>query len=38
MGKKEQLLVGIEYQYWQNKLGDRNTDESVAQFLVVWRF
>jgi nucleoside-specific outer membrane channel protein Tsx len=38
MNKKDQLFVGIEYQYWQNKLGDKDTDESVAQFLVVWRF
>jgi nucleoside-specific outer membrane channel protein Tsx len=34
----QQLFVGIEYQYWQNKLGDKDTDESVAQFLAVWRF
>lgn len=34
---KDQLFLGIEYQYWQNKLGDSNTDESAVQFLVVWR-
>ena len=31
------LSVGIEYQYWRNKLGTTDT-ESVPQFLVVWRF
>ena len=31
------LFVGIEYQYWSNKLGDKDTDESVVQALVVWR-
>ncbi len=30
--------LGIEYQYWQNKLGDKDTDESVVQALAVWRF
>lgn len=37
-GKEGQLFVGIEYQYWQNKLGDKDTDESVVQALAVWRF
>ncbi|RDE23071.1 nucleoside-binding protein [Motiliproteus coralliicola] len=32
-----QLFVGIEYQYWNNKLGDSKTDESVVQALLVWR-
>ncbi|MEH6471428.1 MAG: hypothetical protein V7752_09260 [Halopseudomonas sp.] len=32
-----QLFVGIEYQYWKNKLGDPNTDESAIQALIVWR-
>lgn len=36
--KPNQLFVGIEYQYWRNKLGDRNTTESRPQFLAVWRF
>lgn len=31
----QQLFVGIEYQYWQNKLGDKDTDESAAQLLAV---
>jgi nucleoside-specific outer membrane channel protein Tsx len=34
----QQLFIGIEYQYWQNKLGDKDTDESTAQLLAVWRF
>lgn len=34
----QRIFLGIEYQYWQNKLGDKDTDESVAQFLAVWRF
>ncbi len=37
-GKPNQLFVGVEYQYWRNKLGDRNTTESRPQFLAVWRF
>ncbi|MAZ66040.1 MAG: nucleoside-binding protein [Kangiellaceae bacterium] len=35
--RKDQLYLGIEYQLWQNKLGDKDTDESVAQALVVWQ-
>ncbi|PCJ16245.1 MAG: nucleoside-binding protein [Gammaproteobacteria bacterium] len=34
---KDQLYVGIEYQYWRNKLGDNDTDESAVQWLVVWQ-
>ena len=30
-----QLSLGFEYQYWQNKLGDEDTDESAMQFLAV---
>lgn len=37
-GKENQLFVGTEYQYWRNKLSDRDTDESVFQALVVWQF
>jgi hypothetical protein len=34
MGNKAgQLFVGIEYQYWNNKLGEKGTDDSAAQFL-----
>ena len=36
--KPNQLFVGIEYQYWRNKLGDKNTSESRPQILAVWRF
>ena len=31
------LFVGIEYQYWRNKLGTE-VDESVVQLLGVWQF
>lgn len=31
------LALGIEYQYWQNKLGTQ-TDESAVQGLLVWVF
>ena len=31
-----QLLVGLEYQYWRNKIGT-DEDENTVQFLVVWR-
>jgi len=37
-GEANQFFVGIEYQYWMNKLGDKNTDESAVQALGVWRF
>ncbi|WP_198338855.1 hypothetical protein [Lysobacter capsici] len=36
-GRPNQVFVGVEYQYWRNKLGDANTDESAVQALVVWR-
>ncbi|MCE2391547.1 MAG: hypothetical protein J4G09_08710, partial [Proteobacteria bacterium] len=35
--RADRLFLGIEYQYWRNKLGDADTDESVAQALLVWR-
>lgn len=35
---QDQLFIGIEWQYWMNKLGDAETDENVAQFLLGWRF
>lgn len=35
---KPNLALGIEYQYWQNKLGDGDTDESAVQALLVWAF
>ena len=34
---KETLFIGMEYQYWNNKLGT-NEDESAVQLLAVWRF
>lgn len=36
--KPNRLFVGMEYQYWRNKLGDRNAIESRPQILAVWRF
>lgn len=36
--KPNHLFVGVEYQYWRHKLGDRNTTESRPQVLLVWRF
>ena len=38
LDEKGKMFVGIEYQYWQNKLGDAQTDESAAQFLFVLTF
>ena len=35
---KENLAIGIEYQFWMNKLGDAATDESAVQGLLVWKF
>ena len=32
------FYVGLELQYWQNKLGDKDVDESTVQFLTVWNF
>lgn len=32
------FFVGIEYQYWQNKLGNKDVDESTVQLLTVWNF
>jgi len=36
--KAGQLFVGVEYQYFKNKLGEKGTDDNTAQFLAVWRF
>jgi len=36
-GSANALQVGIEYQYWSNKLGT-DVNESVVQLLVVWGF
>lgn len=35
-GTGNELFVGVEYQYWGNKLGASGSD-NVAQFLVIWR-
>ena len=34
--KANQIFLGIEYQYWLNKLGT-DLDENTAQLLIVWR-
>lgn len=34
----DRFFVGLEYQFWQNKLGDGDSDESVVQLLAAWRF
>lgn len=34
---KDRLFLGVEYQYWNNKLGTQEED-SVVQALAVWRF
>lgn len=34
--KANQIFLGIEYQYWLNKLGS-DVDENAAQLLIVWR-
>ena len=36
--KAGQMFVGIEYQYFKNKLGEKGTDDNAVQFLAVWRF
>jgi nucleoside-specific outer membrane channel protein Tsx len=37
LGFGDTFFLGIEYQYWRNKLGGDST-ESVVQALAVWRF
>ena len=37
-GAANHLLVGVEYQYWRNKLGVHEQDDNVPQLLVIWRF
>ena len=34
----ERIALGIEYQFWTNKLGDPTTDESAVQALFVLKF
>lgn len=31
------VFIGLEYQFWINKLGDAGTDEHAPQLLLVWR-
>ena len=37
-GWNDHIYAGIEWQFWMNKLGDKDTDENAMQALVVWRF
>jgi len=37
-GKRDKLFLGIEYQFWFNKLGEEDVDEHAVQALAVWRF
>ncbi|MCY3547327.1 MAG: nucleoside-binding protein [Gemmatimonadetes bacterium] len=37
IGKQSGYFVGIEYQYWRNKLGT-DVDENIVQLLVVWQY
>ena len=30
------LYIGLEFQYWKNKLGDKSTDEKTVLLLIVW--
>ncbi|MDG2018818.1 MAG: outer membrane protein OmpK [Porticoccaceae bacterium] len=32
------FYVGLEYQYWKNKLGQKDQNESTVQLLTVWNF
>ena len=34
----DRISLGIEYQFWMNKLGDGDTDENAIQALLVWKF
>ncbi len=36
--KADVLFIGIEWQFWINKLGDSATNENVIQALGIWRF
>ena len=35
-GAANQLFIGVEYQYWRNKLGAA-PDENIAQLWIMWR-
>jgi nucleoside-specific outer membrane channel protein Tsx len=32
------VYLGLEYQYWKNKLGQKDQNESTTQLLAVWNF
>lgn len=32
------VYLGLEYQYWKNKLGQKGQNESTTQLLAVWNF
>jgi len=34
----DNVAIGIEWQFWINKLGDPDTDENAVQALAVWAF
>ncbi len=34
----EDIYAGIEYQYWKNKYGIKDIDESYVQFMGKWVF
>ena len=37
-GKRDKLFMGVEYQFFFNKLGEKDTNEHALQALAVWRF
>jgi nucleoside-specific outer membrane channel protein Tsx len=37
-GMQEHIYIGIEYQYWHNKYGIKDFDESLPQALLLWKF
>lgn len=36
--KADRTFVGIKYQYWKNKLGEKGTDDNTIQLIAGWRF
>ncbi|MFK5926575.1 MAG: outer membrane protein OmpK [Desulfuromusa sp.] len=34
----DNIAVGVEYQYWQNRIGIKDLDESLPQLIVRWTF
>jgi nucleoside-specific outer membrane channel protein Tsx len=37
-GEAGNFYVGLEYQYWKNKLGQKDKNESTVQLQTVWNF